>query len=895
MSIPIIDKLQPLGRFPAVDAKDVDVNGARLDAVLTESATVLASKASKEYVDEQIEKIPQADVTKDYVDTNFAKKSEIPTVPTKVSSFTNDAGYLTEHQSLAAYAKKTEIPIVPSAVSAFANDAGYLTQHQDISGKADESTVIALSNRVNDVETDQSVLDSRVSAIETGDWPEEAEILGIRTGVDGTEYQNAGDAVRGQINDVKEDISELTKVTNDILENGVLKKNNIVHTSNWTKEIVIDKLQMSAGITYAFVTRSASALPSCYLHLYNDAGQEIANRNIAGKTLDKWTYTPASNIDKGSIRIASESAVSVEMTFGKNIDGNAIQRIDNEISEINTTDTKIMENLAVVNEVLENPIMYKKTMTHTGWTKEIIFDEIDIVAGLSYAVKAESNVSLPSCYLHLYDSKGVEISNRSLSGKQFDKWVISADTSRTGCTLRIASESYVNVDVSWGINKDNDVIDDLKDAAESTATNSYAIENVRNLVGASLYLRKIKHCKYANKPYTVFDNITIKPATSYTLEIKLPEAKDAPVYVKMISGNGEAFKTITLVNDDFVSDRFSSSVIRDGVSITAQYSGYDTIDVDVTFKETFETNLIDNLIYKGEYNIATSLRPKDDRRAMLTIIDDDGKSEFYDIYKSILESGTKITCAIDPVNWVDTEGFMTWEQISELKSLGCEFVVHGAYPWLFPKSDMDEGYPSANALRSYISAAQKALKEHNIEGWNIGVYPQSNHNHDTRLVMKDYFTAVFAGTPPQGESCVNVPPITTFRIYRMAGLGHENPSDPEPTLQEFKNIIDETLQKRGWLVILNHSQYGWDTAKKQKLLDAIAYAKTKGVSIVDCQKGLDIYRNVLELGDFNNKSDNQGLSAHVIGSDGTEYKYPPVINGKKFVFNSDGSVSWTNE
>ena len=35
---------------------------------------------------------------------------DIPTVPTKVSAFTNDAGYLTEHQDLSEYAKKTEIP-----------------------------------------------------------------------------------------------------------------------------------------------------------------------------------------------------------------------------------------------------------------------------------------------------------------------------------------------------------------------------------------------------------------------------------------------------------------------------------------------------------------------------------------------------------------------------------------------------------------------------------------------------------------------------------------------------------------------------------------------------------------------------------------------------------------
>ena len=35
--------------------------------------------------------------------SNYATKSEIPTVPTNVSAFNNDAGYLTEHQSLSAY------------------------------------------------------------------------------------------------------------------------------------------------------------------------------------------------------------------------------------------------------------------------------------------------------------------------------------------------------------------------------------------------------------------------------------------------------------------------------------------------------------------------------------------------------------------------------------------------------------------------------------------------------------------------------------------------------------------------------------------------------------------------------------------------------------------------
>lgn len=53
---------------------------------------------------------------------------------------------------LSDYALKSEIPTVPTKVSEFENDAGYLTSHQDISGKADKSTVDEIATRVGAVE-----------------------------------------------------------------------------------------------------------------------------------------------------------------------------------------------------------------------------------------------------------------------------------------------------------------------------------------------------------------------------------------------------------------------------------------------------------------------------------------------------------------------------------------------------------------------------------------------------------------------------------------------------------------------------------------------------------------------------------------------------------------------
>lgn len=50
--------------------------------------------------------------------TTYAKKTDIPTVPTKVSQLTNDSNYV----------KKTELPSVPTKVSELTNDSGYITQ-----------------------------------------------------------------------------------------------------------------------------------------------------------------------------------------------------------------------------------------------------------------------------------------------------------------------------------------------------------------------------------------------------------------------------------------------------------------------------------------------------------------------------------------------------------------------------------------------------------------------------------------------------------------------------------------------------------------------------------------------------------------------------------------------
>lgn len=64
----------------------------------------------------------------DYND--LTNKPTIPTVPTNVSAFTNDAGYLTQHQSLAGYA--TENWVQQQGYSTFSGDYDDLTNKPTI-------------------------------------------------------------------------------------------------------------------------------------------------------------------------------------------------------------------------------------------------------------------------------------------------------------------------------------------------------------------------------------------------------------------------------------------------------------------------------------------------------------------------------------------------------------------------------------------------------------------------------------------------------------------------------------------------------------------------------------------------------------------------------------------
>ena len=134
-------------------AKTADVNALVGD--IGEHKDVVA------YVDAAVDSVDVSEQLKDY-----ALKTEIPTVPTNVSAFENDAGYLTEHQSLEGYALEIDIP---TKLGQLENDTSYVTsgQLQEAIDSVDVTEQLADYAKSTDVATIQAQAETNKSDIST--------------------------------------------------------------------------------------------------------------------------------------------------------------------------------------------------------------------------------------------------------------------------------------------------------------------------------------------------------------------------------------------------------------------------------------------------------------------------------------------------------------------------------------------------------------------------------------------------------------------------------------------------------------------------------------------------------------------------------------------------------
>lgn len=150
----------------------------------------------------------------------------IPTVPTNVSAFINDAGYLTEHQNLDAYAKVSDLGALATKDSLTASDVGALpdtTEIPSIEGLASESYVIEqienipIDDIISDVEDSISdaLTEAKAYSDKKGGYTEpETKIVwdGDTTGLFAIPYEGV---IGYKVSDNVIDLSKVTRLVDN--------------------------------------------------------------------------------------------------------------------------------------------------------------------------------------------------------------------------------------------------------------------------------------------------------------------------------------------------------------------------------------------------------------------------------------------------------------------------------------------------------------------------------------------------------------------------------------------------------------------------------------------------------------------------------------------------------
>lgn len=135
-----------LGRFKEKMFEEIDASYVSADIVVGDPVDDWDPGTAEEYFE-----MIQSEVENLIAVVNAAQLA-IGAVQTDMIPTQGSANFCTSGVIYTALGLKLNTADLPTDVSAFRNDAGYLTQHQDISGKADIDAVACLGDVVGTVD-----------------------------------------------------------------------------------------------------------------------------------------------------------------------------------------------------------------------------------------------------------------------------------------------------------------------------------------------------------------------------------------------------------------------------------------------------------------------------------------------------------------------------------------------------------------------------------------------------------------------------------------------------------------------------------------------------------------------------------------------------------------------
>jgi len=128
-------------------------------------------------------------------------------------------------------------------------------------------------------------------------------------------------------------------------------------------------------------------------------------------------------------------------------------------------------------------------------------------------------------------------------------------------------------------------------------------------------------------------------------------------------------------------------------------------------------------------------------------------------------------------------------------------------------------------------------------------YPFGKNDSIARILAAKYYTSA-SGTKPgihQGIAALEQEPLRTFEMWRVKIDGKDN--------QFIENQLDEVVQKKGLLMFFGHPNKDADLPDRVDY--AITQAKAKGIKIVTHREALEMFGNIIEVGDWIGAEENR--------------------------------------
>ena len=269
-----------------------------------------------------------------------------------------------------------------------------------------------------------------------------------------------------------------------------------------------------------------------------------------------------------------------------------------------------------------------------------------------------------------------------------------------------------------------------------------------------------------------------------------------------------------------------------------------------------EDNINDAIV---DFKTGSITRNRKPQKPMITLLDDDGHKDVYNIYYPIIKQhNAKLTSAIVTDRIDVNTNTMTTANIEEMKTSGkVEFVSHTATHQNLTGMSLSDAESELKRSKEYITSIGENDKAF--------VYPfgEAGLNDDIINLVQKYYNYAFVSD----NKLIGDGPYSMYKASRVVF---------ERSIDQLKGWIDLAADNNQWLVINVHAAY--DTTTPEKFEEIITYAKSKSVEFVTLAEGMESFANVIESGSLDKEFSVVDAAGRTFGNITSGLKYERTLN-----------------